>query len=89
MSKTSDVKKKYITCFLCSGCMLPSDAITTTVKGLLENGQKFQSLVTVCWFCTLDVKQPLAVCLSSSSNLNTNHKQPAIRARAEGGVIKP
>lgn len=89
MSKISEAKKKYITCFLCDGWISPNDAITTTVKGQLENGRKFQSLVTVCWFCTLDVKQPLAVCLSSSSNLNANHKGRTIGDKAKAGVIQP
>ena len=59
MSKTNFGKRTYVKCFLCRGILAPQDAITTTVKGQLENGQKFRSLVVVCWFCTLDVEKPL------------------------------
>jgi len=70
MSKNSDGRKRHVICILCRAMTLAEDAITTTVKGQLETGKKFEFLVTVCWFCTLDVKQSLPVCLSSSSNLN-------------------
>ncbi len=89
MSKTSDVKKMYVSCFVCRGDVLHDQVITTTVKGQLENGKKFQSLVTVCWFCTLDVKRSLPICLSSSSNLNANHKGRTIGDEAKEGVIQP
>lgn len=59
MSKSAVLRECYVKCLLCRGALRPQDAITTTVKGLLENGQVFQSLVTVCWFCTLEVDEPL------------------------------
>lgn len=89
MSKAGFVKNPYVPCFVCRGEVLRDDLITITIKGLLENGQKYNCLVTVCWFCMLDVKKPLPVCLSSSSNLNANQKQAVIRASELGRIRKP
>ncbi len=89
MCKRDDIAAAFVQCCVCDAWCEESNSLATHVPVLLYSGKASELLVHFCWFCVLDVNAPLPICLSSSSNLNANHKGRTIGDEAKEGVIQP
>lgn len=78
--------------FLCSGCGAEASRKGAEGRSLPKykaDGSFAITLQWFCWFCRLDPKKPLPVCLSSTSNLNRNQKPSTMHPLPLGVEKKP
>lgn len=88
MSKNGESRKATASCTLCQADFEVTEGLTLSLQGLLENGQKYEAVYWVCWFCSLDPEAPLPVSACQVPHNSTRNKSNLILTASRTGLLR-